>query len=164
MKVLAIDPGYGRCGMAIVDRVGAKDTLLYSTCIETSPQDAFSVRLRAVADHCEHLMHVHAPEALVLEKLFFKQNKTTAIRVAEVRGALIALAAAKDIPVFEYSPAEVKSAVTGSGAADKKQIAAMLRLLVRIEKRNALDDEYDAIALGITHMASARVLSIRERV
>ena len=83
------------------------------------------------------------------------------MHVAEVRGALIQIASERDIPVFEYAPAQVKSATTGSGNATKQQVAGMVRHLVRIDKLIKHDDEFDAIALGLTHLASAKVLLAR---
>jgi len=156
MKVLAIDPGYGRCGVAVVEKENGREQLLYSDCIETSGDDAFPERLAAVAAECARLLRLHAPDCMAIEKLFFAKNQKTAMHVAEVRGALIQIAAENDIPVFEYSPGEVKNATTGSGRADKQQIAAMVRLLIKMEKPVRHDDEYDAIAIGITHLARAR--------
>ena len=156
MKVLAIDPGYGRCGVAIVEKEDGKERVLYSDCIETAAEDGFPERLAAVTAHCVRLLEEHAPDCMALEKLYFAKNQKTAMRVAEVRGALIQIAAENDIPVFEYGPGEVKSATAGSGRADKQQIAAMVHLLVKIEKPIRHDDEYDAIAIGITHLARAR--------
>ncbi|MBP9758027.1 MAG: crossover junction endodeoxyribonuclease RuvC [Candidatus Pacebacteria bacterium] len=157
MKVLAIDPGYGRCGMAIVERVGIKDILLFSVCVETDAKTAFPDRLNQVVTQCEALLSSYMPDHMALEKLFFKANRTTAMKVAEVRGALIHAASRASVPVHEYSPAEVKSAAAGWGGADKKQVAAMLHALVKIEKPIKHDDEYDAIAIGVTHLAYSRV-------
>ncbi len=162
MKVLAIDPGYGRCGMAVIERVGIKDVLIYSTCVETEPNSDFAARLHAVVSVCENLLRVHTPDCMAMEKLFFKANRTTALRVAEVRGALLNAATAVSVPVHEYSPAEVKSAAAGWGGADKKQIATMLHALVKIEKIIKYDDEYDAIAVGVTHLAHMRIPAHRE--
>jgi crossover junction endodeoxyribonuclease RuvC len=156
MKVLGIDPGYGRCGMAIVERENGKDALLYSDCVETDATEDFPRRLGMIAAQCRHLLNTHAPNALALEKLYFSNNQKTAMRVAEVRGALIQCATSVGIPVFEYTPGQVKSATAGSGSADKKQIAAMLHLLMNIEKKIKYDDEYDAIAIGVAHLSMAR--------
>ncbi len=163
MKVLAIDPGYGRCGMAVVERVGIKDVLLYSTCVETESKSDFVARLHTVVSVCEELITAHKPDCVVMEKLYFKANRTTAMRVAEVRGALLHAATSASLTVYEYSPAEIKSAVASSGRADKKQIATMLHMLVKIEKKISHDDEYDAIAVGVTHLAHARSLAHREQ-
>ncbi len=156
MRVLAIDPGYGRCGIAVLERSGTKDTLLYSDCIETSADQNFPARLNAVVQECARILEMHKPNHLALEKLFFSNNQKTAMKVAEVRGALIGMAGAAALQVFEYSPGEVKSATAGYGSADKRAIAQMVRALVKIEKRVRLDDEYDAIAIGVTHLATYR--------
>lgn len=156
MRVIAIDPGYGRCGVAIVEKENGKDRWVYSDCIETKAQDGFHERLAQVTAECEHLIATHSPEALVMERLFFNSNQKTAMQVAEVRGALLQAATTAGLPVFEYTPGQIKSATTGSGRADKKQIASMLHLLLKIDKKIKHDDEYDAIAVGITHLAHAR--------
>ena len=156
MRVLAIDPGYGRCGMAVVECADNKEILLYSDCVETSGKDEFSDRLATVANACSRLIEEYRPDAVALEKLFFSNNQKTAMRVAEVRGALIETATRLDVPVFEYSPGEVKSAAAGSGRADKRAVAMMVRALVKINKEIKHDDEYDAIAIGITHLAHVR--------
>lgn len=156
MRVLAIDPGYGRCGVAIVEKRGGKELLLYSDCIETAATLEFNERLSTVVRECERLALAHAPQCVALESLFFSKNQKTAMRVAEVRGALISLATSLGLPVHEYNPGEIKSAVAGSGRADKTAVTKMLHLLVTIEKRVRHDDEYDAIAIGLTHLARAR--------
>ena len=159
MKVLAIDPGYGRCGVAVMEKTPYGEKLLYSSCIETGKDDPFMERLAAVTDACVRLLQEHTPDCMALEKLYFTKNQKTAMHVAEVRGALLQVAAERDLPVFEYGPGEIKSAVAGSGRADKKQMAAMLHLLIKIERSIQYDDEYDAIAIGVTHIARYRTLA-----
>ncbi len=162
MKVLAIDPGYGRCGLAVLERgASGKDILIHSDCIETSATMDFPERLNTVAQACATLLEQHSPDAVAMEKLYFSNNQKTAMRVAEVRGAILAIAGAAGVAVTEYTPGEVKSATTGYGSADKKAIAQMVRVLVKIDKVIRLDDEYDAIAIGITHLASARTHAAR---
>ena len=157
MKVLAIDPGYGRCGVAVVEKNGGKEILLYSACIETSAKMEFPERLAAVAGECARLIKKHAPDCVAMEKLYFQSNQKTAMRVAEVRGAIIGVASNAGIKVFEYTPGEVKSAAAGFGGADKKAVARMLHALITIEKKIEYDDEYDAIAVAVTHLARSRV-------
>lgn len=156
MRVLAIDPGYGRCGVAVVEKESSKEVLLSSACIETAAKDEFPERLAAVADECARLLKRYKPDALALEKLYVTRNQKTAMRVAEVRGALINAAAQAGVPVFEYTPSEVKAAVSGFGGADKKAVIKMLHALVKIEKDIKHDDEYDAIAIAVTHLARVR--------
>ena len=157
MRVLAIDPGYGRCGVAVVERENNKEILVFSDCIETSGKDDFADRLATVADACARLIGEYKPDALAIEKLYFSTNQKTAMRVAEVRGALIETATRLDVPVFEYSPGQVKSAAAGHGGADKKQVIKMLHALVKIDKEIKHDDEYDAIAIAVTYLAHTRL-------
>lgn len=158
MKVLGIDPGYGRCGVAIVEKNGGqKEILVHSDCIETGKDDEFGDRLAAVTNACARLIAEYAPDCMALEKLYFSKNQKTAMHVAEVRGALLERAASLSLPVAEYTPGEVKSAVTSSGRADKKQLASMLHMLMRIEKKIKHDDEYDAIAIAVTHLSRSRM-------
>ncbi len=156
MRVLGIDPGYGRCGMAILEKEGGREIVVYSTCIETSPESTFPERLKEVVDACAALIEKYEPSALVLERLYFNSNQKTAMHVAEVRGALTYAAARAGISLSEYTPAQVKSATTGWGKSDKKGVARMLHALLKIEKKIEHDDEYDAIALGVTHLAHTR--------
>ncbi|HEY4522154.1 MAG TPA: crossover junction endodeoxyribonuclease RuvC [Candidatus Paceibacterota bacterium] len=156
MRVLAIDPGYGRCGVAVLERSGVKDVLIYSDCIETDAKSDFPDRLNTVVQECTRVLRAHKPHHVALEKLYFSTNQKTAMRVAEVRGALLSMAGAATIQVFEYSPNEVKSATAGYGSADKRAIASMIHALVKIDKMIRLDDEYDAIAIGVTHLATYR--------
>ncbi len=163
MKVLAIDPGYGRCGVAVVEKTpstalgaGGREVLLYSDCIETSAKADFPERLATIIDECAALMKKHAPDCVALEKLYFTKNQKTAMHVAEVRGAIISAASSAGLRIYEYSPGEVKSAAAGFGGADKKAVARMLHALVRIEKEIRHDDEYDAIAIAVTHLARVR--------
>lgn len=156
MRVLAVDPGYGRCGVAVVEKEAQKETLLYSACIETPAALEFPERLAIVAKECARLLLRYYPDAVALEKLYITRNQKTAMRVAEVRGALIAAATKHHIPISEYTPSEVKVAVAGSGRADKRAIIKMLHALVKIEKKIELDDEYDAIGIAVTHLARVR--------
>jgi crossover junction endodeoxyribonuclease RuvC len=155
MKILAIDPGYGRCGVAVVEKTSGKERLLFSECIETSSKKTFPERLGEVISECERVLLKEKPESVAIEKLYFATNQKTAMQVAEVRGALISLATIHGLPVSEYTPMQVKAAL-GYGKADKKQVAKMLHMLVTIDKPIRHDDEYDAIAIGITHLAHTR--------
>ena len=156
MRVLAIDPGFGRCGVAVLEKESGKETWIYSDCIETAAKTPFEERLGAVADECERLIVKFKPDALAMERLFFNSNQKTAMQVAEVRGAILHRAISAHLPVSEYTPGQIKSATTGSGRADKKQITQMIHMLLKIDKAIKYDDEYDAIAVGVTHLAHSR--------
>lgn len=156
MKILAIDPGYGRCGMAILEKESGRERVVYSTCVETFATARFPERLAHVAAACETLIKKYSPDAVAIERLYFSTNQKTAMQVAEVRGALMYVAENAGVAVFEYTPAQVKAAATGWGKTDKRGVAQMLRRLYNIEKEILHDDEYDAIAIGLTHLAHQR--------
>lgn len=151
-RVIGIDPGYDRLGVAVVEG----GNLIFSTCIRTDRQSSHAERLKQIADEILEVIAKWQPEALAIEKLFFNQNTTNALKVAEARGVVLQEAAQAGMPVFEYSPQEIKIAVTGYGQADKRSVEVMVRKLIRLPSRKMLDDELDAIAVGITHLASRK--------
>ncbi len=149
--VIAIDPGYDRVGIAVMKGTA----LAHSECFTPATKD-FSGRLKAVHDRIAELIVEHRPDALALETLFFQKNLKTAIRVAEARGVIILTAAEGGIPLFEYSPQDVKMAVTGFGAARKDAVIRMVEKLVPMAKKKRQDDEYDAVALALAHQSRSR--------
>lgn len=154
MRILAIDPGYDRMGIAVLEGDPSRPSLVMSDCI-TPEKGAAGLRLAAVATAAREAIHAHRPDALALETLFFSTNVKTALGVAEARGAVLAEAGAAGVPIAEYSPQQVKIAVTGSGAADKAAVARMVPRLVALPpKKRRLDDEFDAIALGICALSA----------
>jgi len=157
MRCLAFDPGFERLGVAVVEKVGGKETLLYSECVRTSSSLSFSERLHVLGKETERLIAEWKPSIAALEHIFFEKNAKTAIGVAGVRGVLSYLAALHGLPLFEYTPLEVKVAITGYGKSDKSAVAAMVKRLVTIPPKKRLDDELDAIAIGLTCLASARL-------
>lgn len=136
--------------------MASREVLLYSDCIETSSKDPFADRLAVVADACTRIISEYAPDCVAMERLYFSANHKTAMQVAEVRGALINTAAVAGISVIEYTPAQIKSATAGFGGADKAAVARMIHTLLKIDKVIKYDDEYDAIAIGVTHLAHSR--------
>ncbi len=146
MKSIAIDPGYDRLGVAVFH---GKD-LIHSECF-VPPKGELNDRLYAVFKKVDALIKKYKPSSLAIETLFFNKNQKTAIAVAEARGAIIVAATAHGVPVIEYSPQAVKIAVTGAGNAPKESVIRMVERLCALPKRKRLDDEYDAIALGISH-------------
>lgn len=153
MKVLGIDPGFDRLGIALLDNELGRERLIYSQCFETTRTDALNARLLALGMRVEALMREHKPDAVGIETLFFNTNQKTAIGVAEARGIIIYLAELHGSTVYEFGPQEIKIAVTGYGKSDKKAVIAMTKRLVPESPEDALDDEYDAIAVGITCLA-----------
>lgn len=158
IKILSIDPGYERVGIAVVEKVGREEELIYSTCFKTSAEIPFTERLELIGSEVEKIIKKFEPKAFAIEKLFFNTNQKTATMVSEVRGALIYTALKNKLKVFEYTPLQIKVAVCGDGHGDKEQVIAMVKNLIQIEKEIKYDDEYDAIAVGLTCFASERNL------
>lgn len=156
MRVLAIDPGYDRLGIAVLEGDSSRPTLLMSDCV-TPAKGAASDRLTEISLSVEQVVHEYTPDTLAIETLFFSVNKKTALGVAEARGAVLSVAGRANIPVVEYSPQAVKIAVTGYGKSTKAAVAMMVPKLVALSPKKRLDDELDAIAVGITALASARL-------
>jgi crossover junction endodeoxyribonuclease RuvC len=159
MTILSIDPGYERVGIAVLEKTSAGsggEELIYSECFKTSKELPFTQRLELVGNEVERVIKQYKPEAFAIEKLFFNTNQKTATNVSEVRGALIYIALKNKLKVFEYTPLQIKVAVAGDGHGDKEQVIAMVKNLIKIEKEIKYDDEYDAIAVGLTCSASER--------
>ncbi len=155
MIILGIDPGYDRVGIAIVEKKSReKEVLLYSECLQTSAKDDFYTRLGQVGKKISEIIKEYKPDALAIESLFITKNQRTAMRVSEARGVIIYEAVRANIPVYEYTPLQIKVAVTGHGGSDKGQVMKMIPLLVKITAKKAHDDEYDAIAVALTCIAS----------
>jgi crossover junction endodeoxyribonuclease RuvC len=154
MRVIAIDPGYDRLGVAVMENTKGVETLLYSACIESSRADTLSDRLVTVGEEFARLLALYQPDALGIETLFFNKNIKTAIGVAQARGVLLYLAKQAGCSVYEFGPQEIKSAVTGYGKSDKRGVIDMIMRLVKNAPVKALDDEYDAIAVGVTCLAT----------
>lgn len=156
MRVLAIDPGYDRIGVAILEKeLGGKEQVIFSECFTTERKEYMVDRLTSLGLHTEELINIYAPDAFAIETLFFQKNTKTAMRVAEARGILIYTAKRSTIPVYEYNPGEIKVAVTGDGKADKTSVITMVHRLVQLSEtdKKRHDDELDAIAVGLTHLA-----------
>ena len=152
--VLGVDPGFDRIGVAVLN----KDKVLFSHCIQTTKKSSHEKRLFEIGSEIAKIVKKYNPTDLAIESLFFNQSVTNALRVAEARGVIIYEATLAGLDVFEYSPQAIKIAVTGYGKASKDQVETMVRKLVKIDKteKKKLDDEVDAIALCITHLASKK--------
>ena len=153
MKVLAIDPGYDRLGVAIMEYRDGKEFICYSTCVLTDKKSPLADRLLAVGNTIKTLIKEHVPDTIAIETLFFNKNITTAIGVAQARGIIIYLAKVAGCTLYEFGPQEIKVAVTGYGNSDKRAVYDMITRLVPNVPAKAHDDEYDAIAVGITCLA-----------
>jgi crossover junction endodeoxyribonuclease RuvC len=156
MLVLAIDPGFDRCGVAVIKKGARGETLLFSTCITTNADDDYSERLLAVGREIEKQIIKWQPDLVALEKLFFTTNQKTATKISEVRGMIIYLVAKQGKELVEYTPLQIKQTVAGFGQAGKKQVTEMVKRLIKLETAPKYDDEFDAIAIGLTACAHFR--------
>lgn len=158
MKVLSIDPGYDRLGLAVLEKkAGEKESLAHSECVVTNKKDDFYKRLNIAVEAVKNVISTYSPQALAIETLYFTNNQKTAMRVAETRGAILQCANESNLKIFEYTPLEIKVAVTGSGKSDKGQIMSMVPRLLDLKNKDIeFDDEYDAIAVGLTCLAIER--------
>lgn len=156
MRIIGIDPGYAITGFAVVDYNGNHFDLVKSGAIETKAGVPLPVRLTKIYDDMQLLVNEYKPDAISIEELFFNRNTTTAIGVAQGRGAVLIVAAKNNIPIYEYTPLQVKQGVVGYGRADKKQVQMMVKTILNLEKVPKLDDTTDAIAIAICHAHSYR--------
>lgn len=154
MRILGIDPGYERLGIAVVEKRENKDFLVYSECFQTSKNTNFHERLLLIGNRIEEIIKIHQPDTLAIETLMFNTNQKTAMNVAEARGVVLFQAIKNGLSVFEYTPLQIKIAITGYGRSDKNQVTEMVKRLIQTEKKTVMDDEYDAIATAITCFAS----------
>ncbi len=157
ITILAIDPGYDRLGVAVIREVAGKSTLIFSDCIVTNRKDSHEKRLQTVGTTVAELIEKWKPAELAIEELFFSKNQTTALLVSQALGVVVYEAARGAVPVFYYKPVEIKVAVTGYGKSDKTHVTDMVSKLIKISPeivgKKRLDDEFDAIAVGLTHLA-----------
>jgi len=155
MIILGIDPGYAIVGTGVVDYHGNQFRLLEASAITTEAKTPFEQRLCEIHAGVIKRIAEHKPAAMAIEKLFFNTNTTTAIDVAQARGVILLAAAQASVPVFEYTPLQVKQSVVGYGRADKRQVQDMIKLLLHLNACPKPDDVADALAIAITHAHSA---------
>ena len=164
MIVLGIDPGVATIGFGAIQAERQKNVLLRYGTITTPPGIPLSRRLLQIADDMEELIHTFHPDEMAVEELFFTKNITTGIAVAHGRGVILLAAEKLGVPIFEYTPMQVKQAVTGYGGADKRQIMLMTQRLLNMGEIPRPDDAADALAIAICHSRSATSLLNTERV
>lgn len=156
-KILGIDPGYDRLGVCILEKKSNNNyEVLFSTSLESDRGEEISKRIFIFGKELEKIISKYEPNELSIEKLFFTKNQKTFTGVSEARGAIIYLAQNLKLKIYEYTPLEIKIAVTGYGKADKNQVYFMLQKILKLKenKTKKLDDEYDAIAVAYTHAVS----------
>jgi crossover junction endodeoxyribonuclease RuvC len=158
MRIIGIDPGYERVGIAVIEK-DKKEKLLFSTCLITNRSRSPSERLYDIGKGISDAIEKYKPDILAIETLLFNSNQKTVMLVAAARGVIMYEAARQDIPVHEYNPLQIKVATTGYGRAEKKQVMVMVEKLIEIPPGKRLDDEYDAIAIALTCSASIRLIN-----
>ena len=159
MIILSIDPGFGRMGVAIIEKKdrGSKEVLLYSACFETSAKDTIYDRFLQVGQEVARVIAEYHPEVLAMENLFMTNNQKTVMDVSQARGIVIYEAKRAGMRIVEYTPPQIKVAITGYGSADKSQVYTMVKKLIMLDDRKRIDDEVDAIAVGLTAFAHLRI-------
>ncbi|MEJ0001728.1 MAG: crossover junction endodeoxyribonuclease RuvC [bacterium] len=158
MRILGIDPGFERLGVAVLEKNAGdkRERVLFSECFKTSKELEFPERLALVGREIRAVIKKYVPERLAIETLFMTNNQKTVMHVAETRGVILYEAKSAGLEIFEATPSQIKVAVTGSGRADKQQIIKMVKMLVEIPSTKTSDDELDAIAIAITGFAHHR--------
>lgn len=149
MRVLGLDPGTATTGYGVVEGKGSRLHYIAHGTISTPAGTHFAERLLAIHRACAALIEQHRPDAVAIERLYFKQNVTTGIAVAQARGVLALTAAQAGLPIGEFSPTEAKTAITGYGKADKRQVQEMIKILLNLKSIPRPDDAADALAIAI---------------
>lgn len=152
MLTLGIDPGVATTGFGLVRQLGDKLSFVECGCILTSPKDSSQQRLAKIYAEMKKLILTHKPSEIAIERLFFGENSKTAMAVGQARGIVMLAAAEAKVRLAEYTPLEVKVAITGYGKADKKQIQQMVKLLLKLSDIPKPDDAADALAIAICHL------------
>ncbi len=158
MLVLGLDPGLALTGWALVEGERGRLRLREAGCLRTAAGSPEASRLLDLSDQADALLGRSGAQAVAVERLFFSRNVTTAMAVSQARGVLLCSVARHRMELAEYTPGEVKQAVTGSGAADKRQVARMVRLILGQDVPLSPDDLTDACAVGICHQHSRGLL------
>lgn len=155
MIVLGIDPGTRRIGYALVRKDGPRVILLEAGLLRVRSKDAPRA-LREAKRGVDRLLRTYRPAALAIERIFFSKNKKTAMAVAECRGVILLAAAEREVPLYEYAPSEVKLRLTGDGAADKRGVLKIVRLVLQTPTLALIDDASDAVALALVACGDIR--------
>ena len=156
MRILGIDPGFAITGYCIIDYIGNKFKLITSGAIITEAHTSFPLRLEKIYNDLQQIITKFKPDAMSIEELFFNNNAKTAINVAQARGVILVTARINKIPIYEYTPLQVKQAVVGYGRADKIQIQHMVKMILNETELPKLDDTTDSMAIAICHAHSCK--------
>lgn len=155
MRILGIDPGLSNTGFGVIDHEGNQSRLVAQGCIVTRSGEATAARLQTIYDGIMQVIEETAPEAVALEKLFFSVNVKSAMAVGEGRGVAILATAKAELPIAEYTPQQIKQAVSGSGKAGKEQVQRMVSVLLALRETPATSHAADALAVALCHAHSS---------
>jgi len=156
IRILGIDPGYAIVGFGVLDYDGVKFTPIEYGAVLTEAGTPFPERLRAIHEDIEFIFDKFMPDCMAVEKLYFTSNQKTGIDVAQARGVTVLSSAKRNIPVYEYTPLQVKSSVVGYGKAEKHQVMEMTKNILGLAQIPKPDDAADALAIAICHGHSVR--------
>jgi crossover junction endodeoxyribonuclease RuvC len=155
MRILGIDPGTGILGFGVIEIQGRKPQMVDAGVIRTPVHEDDAVRLLTIYEELTDIIASTKPSIMSVEKLFFARNVTTAMTVSQARGVVLLCGQQAGLTLFEYTPMQIKQAVTGYGKADKKQIQEMVRVLLNLKEIPKPDDAADALAAALTHASTA---------
>ena len=156
MRILGIDTGFAITGFSVIDYEGNKFKLITSGAILTEAHTSFPLRLEQIYNQLNQIITEYKPDAMAIEELFFNNNAKTAINVAQARGVILVTAKLNKVPIYEYTPLQVKQAVVGYGRADKMQVQRMVKMILNEENLPKLDDTTDSMAMAICHAHSSK--------
>ena len=156
MRILGIDPGYAIVGFGILDYNGIDFTPIEYGAVITEAGTPFPQRLSCINEDIEYIFNKFKPDCMAIERLYFTSNQKTAIDVAQARGVTVLSAAKRNVPVYEYTPLQVKQSVAGYGRAGKNQIQQMIKTIFHMDKIIKPDDAADAVAIAVCHAFSCR--------
>jgi crossover junction endodeoxyribonuclease RuvC len=162
MRILGIDPGVATVGFGVVDSESSRQALVRCGVITTPAGTSLSSRLDRIFSDVEELIRMFSPDAMAVEELFFNTNITTGIAVAQGRGVILLAGYRSGIPIFEYTPLQVKQAVVGYGRAEKNQVIDMVRRILNMKEAPKPDDAADAVAIAICHARGSTSLISRQ--
>lgn len=157
MRIIGIDPGTGILGFGVIDVDGSVCTLVDAGVIRTPVKEDDAVRLHTIYDELSEIIKATKPTHMSVERLFFSRNVTTAMTVSQARGVVLLCAKQSRLRIAEYTPMQIKMAVTGYGKADKKQVQEMVKVQLRLAEIPKPDDAADALAAALTHAATVQL-------
>lgn len=158
MKVIGIDPGIERTGVGVVENSDGKSKLIFSELIKTDAKLKTAERLGIIFETLGRITDLYSPDYASIEKLFFAKNVKTAMVVSEARGVILLTLQLRNIPIFEYTPLQVKQALTGYGSGTKDQVHSLVKIILNLKELSKQDDVSDGIALAITHIHNSKTL------